>query len=141
MCLVQVQARVYNSYFLYTDQYLTIFDQTIQCILVTGLVVVVVSLLLLPDSLAATCAVLSIMSTLLGTLGFMSLWGIVLDGITLINLIMCIGFSVDFTAHFCYYYIDIKNHHQQQSGGNKAASSLVENTLMAVKKPILQVYC
>ncbi len=56
---------MYNSYFLYTDQYLTIFEQTMQCILVTGLVVVSVSLLLLPDSLAAACAVLSIMSTLL----------------------------------------------------------------------------
>jgi hypothetical protein len=61
----QLEARVYNSYFLYTDQYLTIFEQTMQCILVTGLVVVSVSLLLLPDSLAAACAVLSIMSTLL----------------------------------------------------------------------------
>jgi predicted RND superfamily exporter protein len=130
-----MEARVYNSYFLYTDQYLTIFDQTIQCILVTGLVVVLVSLLLLPDSLAAACAVLSIMSTLLGTLGFMSLWGIVLDGITLINLIMCIGFSVDFTAHFCYYYIDCKSHQQGSKGEN-----LVENTLLAVKKPILQVH-
>ncbi len=63
--LIQLEARVYNSYFLYTDQYLTIFEQTMQCILVTGLVVVSVSLLLLPDSLAAACAVLSIMSTLL----------------------------------------------------------------------------
>jgi hypothetical protein len=63
--LTQLEARVYNSYFLYTDQYLTIFEQTMQCILVTGLVVVSVSLLLLPDSLAAACAVLSIMSTLL----------------------------------------------------------------------------
>jgi hypothetical protein len=63
--LTQLEARVYNSYFLYTDQYLTIFEQTMQCILVTGMVVVSVSLLLLPDSLAAACAVLSIMSTLL----------------------------------------------------------------------------
>jgi predicted RND superfamily exporter protein len=140
--LLQMEARVYNSYFLYTDQYLTIFSQTIQCILVTGLVVVLVSLLLLPDGLAATCAVLSIMSTLLGTLGFMSLWGIVLDGITLINLIMCIGFSVDFTAHFCYYYIEVKSHAQQeQQGGSSSGDqvTLVENTLLAVKKPILQV--
>ena len=39
----------------------------------------------------------------------MTIWNIVLDGITLINLIMCIGFSVDFSAHFCYHYIDLKH--------------------------------
>jgi hypothetical protein len=72
----------------------------------------------------------------------MSLWGIVLDGITLINLIMCIGFSVDFTAHFCYYYIECKTHHaheQKGGGGEEQQINIVEETLMAVKKPIIQV--
>jgi hypothetical protein len=72
----------------------------------------------------------------------MSLWGIVLDGITLINLIMCIGFSVDFTAHFCYYYIECKTHHaheQKGGGGQEQHTDIVEETLMAVKKPIIQV--
>jgi hypothetical protein len=74
----------------------------------------------------------------------MSLWGIVLDGITLINLIMCIGFSVDFTAHFCYYYIECKTHHAHEQkgaggGGEEQHTDIVEETLMAVKKPIIQV--
>jgi predicted RND superfamily exporter protein len=72
----------------------------------------------------------------------MSLWGIVLDGITLINLIMCIGFSVDFTAHFCYYYIECKTHHaheQKGGGGEEQHTDIVEETLLAVKKPIIQV--
>eukprot|EP00096_Caligus_rogercresseyi_P015993 TRINITY_DN8504_c0_g1_i1.p1 TRINITY_DN8504_c0_g1~~TRINITY_DN8504_c0_g1_i1.p1 ORF type:complete len:352 (-),score=94.27 TRINITY_DN8504_c0_g1_i1:168-1223(-) len=35
----------------------------------------------------------------------MTWWGVRLDGVALINLIMCIGFSVDFSAHICYHYI------------------------------------
>ena len=35
----------------------------------------------------------------------MTWWGVRLDGVALINLIMCIGFSVDHTAHICYHYL------------------------------------
>ena len=35
----------------------------------------------------------------------MTWWNVNLDGVALINLIMCIGFSVDFSAHICYHYI------------------------------------
>ena len=125
-----IQAKVYNSYFPYTDQYLTIFSQSIQCILTTGLIVVTVSVLLLPDYLAAFTAIICIVSTLTGTLGFMSLWGIVLDGITLINLVMCIGFSVDFSAHFSYHYIDLMK--------KEGTDDVVDQTLVSVVKPILQ---
>ena len=121
---------VYNSYFPYIDQYLTIFSQTLQTILTTGVIVMTISLVLLPDMLSAFCTVLAIVSTLVGTLGFMSIWGIVLDGITLINLVMCIGFSVDFNAHFAYHYIYLKV--------KEGRCDVVDKTVVAVMKPILQ---
>jgi predicted RND superfamily exporter protein len=127
-----MQVTVYNSYFPYTDQYLTIFDQSIQCILLTGVIVVAVSLLLLPDTISAVSAIFSIISTLVGCLGLMSIWGIVLDGITLINLIMCIGFSVDFSAHFCYHYIE----HRHTPGLDQ--DQVVERTVLCVYRPVLQ---
>merc|ERR1712129_537356 len=98
-----MKVSVYNGEFPYTDQYLTIFDQSIQTILLTGVIVVGVSLVLLPDPISALSAIFSIISTLAGCLGLMSIWGIVLDGMT---LIMCIGFRVDFSAHFCYNFIE-----------------------------------
>ena len=125
------KANVFNSYFPYTDQYLTIFGQSVQCILSTGVIVIAVSVVLLPDAVSAFSAILSIVSTLTGCLGFMSIWGIVLDGITLIILIMCIGFSVDFSAHFCYHYIDKKNK-------SESDDEIVERTLLSVWKPVLQ---
>ena len=125
------KANVFNSYFPYTDQYLTIFGQSVQSILSTGLIVIAVSVVLLPDTVSALSAILSIVSTLTGCLGFMSIWGIVLDGITLINLIMCIGFSVDFSAHFCYHYIDKKSKCESED-------EIVERTLLSVWKPVLQ---
>jgi len=127
-----LQVNVFNSYFPYIDQYLTIWEQSVQCFLLTGVIVVGVSLLLLPDTISALSAIFSIISTLTGCLGFMSLWGIALDGITLINLIMCIGFSVDFSAHFCYNYIE----HTYNPNVDK--DEVVERTLVCVSKPVLQ---
>merc|ERR1719278_1736690 len=126
------KANVFNSYFPYTDQYLTIFSQSLQCILFTGIIVIGVSIVLLPDPVSGISAILSIVSTLTGCLGFMSIWGIVLDGITLINLIMCIGFSVDFSAHFCYNYIE----HRHTAGVEQ--EEVVERTMLCVYKPVLQ---
>ena len=62
----------------------------------------------------------------------MTIWNIVLDGVTLINLIMCIGFSVDFSAHFCYHYID----HKKAAGDKR--DDIVERTLYSVSKPVIQ---
>ncbi len=45
------------------------------------------------------------MSIEIGVVGYMTWWGVRLDGVALINLIMCIGFSVDFSAHICYHYL------------------------------------
>merc|ERR1719319_855073 len=124
-----MKVSVYNSEFPYTDQYLTIFDQSI---LLTGVIVVGVSLVLLPDPISALSAIFSIISTLAGCLGLMSIWGIVLDGTTLISLIMCIGFSVDFSAHFCYNFIE----HRRTAGLDQR--QVVESTMLCVYKPVLQ---
>ena len=55
----------------------------------------------------------------------MTIWNIVLDGITLINLIMCIGFSVDFSAHFCYHYIDLKHRAGEKDKVSSSPKSII----------------
>lgn len=62
----------------------------------------VVSLVFIPNLLCSLWVAFSIVSIEVGVVGFMSLWGVNLDAISMINLIMCIGFSVDFSAHISY---------------------------------------
>lgn len=68
----------------------------------------ITSFIFIPNILCSLWVAFSIISIEIGVVGYMALWDINLDSISMINLIMCIGFSVDFTAHICYAYMASK---------------------------------
>ncbi|XP_054452688.1 patched domain-containing protein 3 [Anoplopoma fimbria] len=100
-----VELLVYHPAFIYFDQYTVIMVNTIQTILVAVTVMLVVSLILIPNPLCSLWVAFAICSVIVGVTGFMALWGVNLDSISMINLVMCIGFSVDFSAHISYAFV------------------------------------
>lgn len=70
-----------------------------------------ISFIFIPNILCSLWVAFSIVSIEMGVAGYMALWDVNLDSISMINLIMCIGFSVDFTAHICYTYMSSKARH------------------------------
>ena len=82
---------VFQPYFIFIDQYLAILPQTIQTIFVTALVMIIIALFLIPSVVCSLWVSFSIVSIEIGVVGFMTFWGINLDSISMINLIMCIG--------------------------------------------------
>lgn len=99
-----VELLVYHPSFIYFDQYIVIMGNTVQTILVAVIAMLVVSLLLIPNPLCSLCVAFAICSVITGVTGFMALWGVTLDSISMINLVMCVGFSVDFSAHISYSF-------------------------------------
>ncbi|VDM43839.1 unnamed protein product [Toxocara canis] len=57
-----------------------------------------------PDILNTSIATLSILSISCTLLGMLSWWNLDMDPITMVNVLMAIGFSVDFSAHTCYHF-------------------------------------
>ncbi|XGW08811.1 hypothetical protein V3C99_011265 [Haemonchus contortus] len=53
---------------------------------------------------AIISVVVSIVSICLGIVAYLHLWGVCLDAVSLISILMSVGFSVDYSAHVCYHY-------------------------------------
>lgn len=89
----------------------------------------IVSFIFIPNVLCSIWVALSIVSIEAGVVGYMALWHVNLDSISMINLIMCIGFSVDYTAHICYAYMSSKE---------RRPADKVRECLYALGLPIFQ---
>nr|XP_060639434.1 patched domain-containing protein 3-like [Anolis sagrei ordinatus] len=101
----KIALMVYHPAFIYFDQYLVIVPNTIQNILIATGVMLIVSLLLIPNPLCSLWVTFAIASVIVGVTGFMAIWNVNLDSISMINLVICIGFSVDFSAHISYAFV------------------------------------
>ncbi|KAF7649862.1 hypothetical protein LDENG_00134310 [Lucifuga dentata] len=100
-----VKLLVYHPAFIYFDQYTVIISRTIETILVATVAMLIISLILIPNPLCSIWVAFAICSVIVGVAGFMALWSVRLDSISMINLVMCIGFSVDFSAHISYSFV------------------------------------
>lgn len=96
---------VFNQLFVFFDQFLLVRETSIQAIAVATAVMMLISFVFIPIPSCAFWVAFSISSIEIGVVGYMSWWNVNLDAISMINLILCIGFSVDYSAHITYAYI------------------------------------
>ncbi|CAD5220789.1 unnamed protein product [Bursaphelenchus xylophilus] len=100
----EIPTGVYADFFQFAEQYNAVLPGTLSSIAIAALVVILVSLLLIPEPIAALWVTLSIGSINLGILGFMTYCSVRLDFISMVTIVMSIGFCVDFAAHLTYHY-------------------------------------
>ncbi|KAM8812742.1 patched domain-containing protein 3 [Rhynchonycteris naso] len=101
----EVPLMVYNPAFIYFDQYTVILENTVRNVIVASVAMFVVSLLLIPHPMCAFWVTFAIASVIVGVTGFMAFWNVNLDSVSMINLVICIGFSFDFSAHISYAFV------------------------------------
>uniref|UniRef100_H2Z3C7 SSD domain-containing protein n=1 Tax=Ciona savignyi TaxID=51511 RepID=H2Z3C7_CIOSA len=90
----------YSIFYVFYEQYLTIVHDTIFNLGVSlAAIFLVVFLLLGFDLLSAIIVVGTILMILLDMFGAMYLWSIPLNAVSLVNLVMAVGISVEFCAH------------------------------------------
>ncbi|KAF2366096.1 Protein patched/dispatched [Trinorchestia longiramus] len=104
----KLNVTVFHPFFIFFDQFTLVRSTSIQAISLAAAVMMVVSLIFIPNPLCSLWVAFSIVSIEVGVVGYMTLWGVNLDSISMIQLIMCIGFSVDFSAHISYAYLAAK---------------------------------
>jgi hypothetical protein len=124
-----LNATVFHPYFVFFDQFELVRPTALQSMVIGALIMMIISFIFIPNILCSLWVAFSIVSIELGVAGYMSLWDVNLDSISMINLIMCIGFSVDFTAHICYTYMSSKA---------RTPDERVREALYSLGLPILQ---
>lgn len=95
----------YMPLWLFTDQYALVVPNTMQDIIVAVACMLCISAVLIPQPVCSFWVAVTIGSIDLGVLGFMTLWDVNLDAISMITIIMSVGFSVDYSAHITYAYV------------------------------------
>ena len=120
---------VFHPAFIFYDQYLAVWPNTRQNLLIATAAMFVVSLLLIPHPICSLWVTFSIVSICTGVVGYMTWWGVNLDTISMINIIICIGFCVDFSAHITYAFV---------LSEGKTGNQRMRNALHALGYPIAQ---
>ncbi|XP_073969926.1 patched domain-containing protein isoform X2 [Rhodnius prolixus] len=120
---------VFHPYFVFFDQFELVKPTSIQSMIVGAVIMMIISFIFIPNFLCSLWVAFCIISIETGVAGYMALWEVNLDSISMINLIMCIGFSVDFTAHICYAYMSSKA---------ESSDEKIKESLYALGLPILQ---
>ncbi len=133
-----VSLLVYNQKFIFYDQFGVIVSSTIKNVCVITAAMLVVSLLLIPDPLCSLWVTFSIGSVTVGVTAFMVLWNVSLDSISMIIFTVCIGFTVDFSAHMTYAFVSSKKTTPDDKAAD-AVSSLGYPILQGALSTILGV--
>lgn len=100
-----LEASIFHPYFVFFDQFELVRPTSVQSMIIGAIIMMLISFIFIPNILCSLWVAFSIVSIELGVAGYMALWDVNLDSISMINLIMCIGFSIDFTAHICYTFM------------------------------------
>ncbi|OWF51348.1 patched domain-containing protein 3-like [Mizuhopecten yessoensis] len=93
--------------FIYFDEYASVFSITFTTVGVAIAAMFVVTLLFMPHPLLVVCVTGTMVMICAGMFGFMHFWDLTLSSITMIDIVLSIGFSVDFSAHICHAYITV----------------------------------
>ncbi|VDL71142.1 unnamed protein product [Nippostrongylus brasiliensis] len=87
------------------DQLNVILQSTIQNDSLAVVCMVIISLLFIPNLLCAVWITIAIITIDVGVIGLLSLWGVKLDPIFMITIILSIGFSIEFSAHVTHGFV------------------------------------
>ncbi|VIO93034.1 Patched family protein [Brugia malayi] len=110
-------ASKYSDMEIYTYEYSRMIADQLNIILpntllndsIAIIVLVIISLLFIPNPICTFWIFIAIITIDIGVIGFLSLWNVKLDPISMITLIMAIGFSIEYCAHITYAFVSNPN--------------------------------
>lgn len=95
-----VEVFPYSIFYVFYEQYLTIWQDTFMNLTISATAIFLVTFILLGfDIISAFIITLTITMITCDMIGMMYLWNIELNAVSLVNLVMSVGISLEFCAH------------------------------------------
>lgn len=94
----------YSVFYVYYEQYLTMWEDTGISLAISVGSVFAVMLILTFDLTSSLIILLTICMITADMMGMMYLWNIDLNAVSLVNLVMCVGISVEFCSHVTHAF-------------------------------------
>ena len=96
----------YSVFYVFYEQYLDIIQQSaFQLAICAGCVFVIIFLLIGLDVIASLFVLANVLLILVTMGGVMYIWNITLNAVSLVNLVACLGISVEFCVHIVRKFV------------------------------------
>ncbi|KAL7274839.1 niemann-Pick type C-related protein 1 [Rhizina undulata] len=89
----------YSKFYIFFDQYATIVQMTASLIASAIACIFIVSTILLGSVKTGFVVGVTVGMIVVDVMGVMALWGVSLNAVSLVNLVICVGIGVEFCAH------------------------------------------
>ncbi|XP_023216922.1 patched domain-containing protein 3-like [Centruroides sculpturatus] len=120
---------VHNFWFTIIQQYVYIEETTIHTLCIVAVLIIIMFFLFVPNIICIVCIAITTVLIQIGIIGFMSIWSVNLNTVSMLCLFMATGLSVDYTFHASYIYITSKKDNPNEK---------IKETLYATGYPIFQ---
>ncbi|XP_023209847.1 patched domain-containing protein 3-like [Centruroides sculpturatus] len=120
---------VHSIFFPGFEQSVLIRSIVIQTGWATVILIAAIFFLFIPNVKCAVCVSIAVISTLIETVGYMALWGVKLDLMSMIILLLGIGLSINYPAHTTFAF---------RMSKHRNSNDKMKSALYAVGMPIVQ---
>ena len=91
--------------FIYFEQYLIILSTTVQNLAIAATAILVITSPFLVDFTVIFLVFFGFVALIFELFGLMYFWGVSLNSVSMINLVMAMGFAVDYSAHIAHAFV------------------------------------
>lgn len=94
-----VEVFPYSVFYIFFDQYVSIVGLTAGLLCAAIGIIFLISSILLGSVLTGAAVAITVVMTIVDIIGAMAVFGVSLNAVSLVNLIICVGIAVEFCAH------------------------------------------
>ncbi|KAF5305092.1 hypothetical protein FQA39_LY09354 [Lamprigera yunnana] len=133
-----VEVFPYSVFYVFYEQYLDIWPVTLQSLGFSLLGVFAVILIVSGFDIFSALTILIVVLMIVVDLGgIMYIWNVTLNAVSLVNLVMAVGISVEFCGHIVHYF----NHSKCKGSVNRSADALANMGISVLSGITLTKFC